>query len=1201
MRLAIRIYLLLFLLLPFGIIAQGLFQPIAKEQITFDDRQLFKPKKFEGYQVSESALRTQITKVMDTESSVQIPLPSQPDALFSVEFYAISSPNFYKRHSSIQTFKLTQLNGDYVGYGDITGHGFHAVLRNKSGAVYIDPTNRERGHSTYAVYHVRDYNRPEAYSKFTCDLDEILDEQTSPGVEITRALERGKSISRNQKANEDVPLRRYRMAPITTYGYSNFHGGTLELVTGALTTMILRVNEVVRREFSVEFVFIDEIDSLIVLDPNNNELTDGNTQALINEAPGFIIRRGISGSRYDVGHVFCTNAGGLAQLNSVCSNNGKARGVSCGFNPIGDNWYVGLVCHEIGHQMGSPHSFNFCRGNNESLAFGFEPGSGSTIMSYAGICGPIRNVQRDSDPYYNIGSVESIIAHMHNGVGDACPEKIPQNHPLPDITLNYDETSNLAIPISTPFELEAAAEVDGSSDVLYCWEQRDAGLTNCEVGEPTGNCPAFRSFPPTTDPVRVFPKIEDIVFNQSSEFEVLPDYARSMRFSCTVRDWNPDGGVIAWDYVSFDVEDQAGPFTVESISGMYEVGESLTVEWDVAGTNEAPINCQTVDIYLSEDGGFTYPHLIQAGVPNTGSYPINLPEVTTNSAKIKVKASQNIFFNLSPSTFSIMDADEPGFIARVSPVVQQACPPDLTSYLLETTGYGGFVNSIRISEILGLPSEASFQNVPADVSPGELTELQIDWGNSLEGIYDLEILLVADGADTITIPIRSEIITNNFDDLRGLMPEANAENVAQSIEFVWAKSDDALAYRLELAENPSFESGSIILSEGLGNVNSFSTSDLLPANTLIYWRVVPINDCGEGTPSPVQVFQTVQIDCQSYTSVDVPKVITAAGNGRTRSRLQIFETGEIANLNVKRLRGSHQFIGDISATLVSPQGTEVRLFENRCFNSTDFNISLNDAASSEVSCPLNQGRTQRPLDSLSVLNGEELSGDWEMLIEDRTPGTSGQLQGWGIEVCGSINVEKPSLSTDTVYVSSGGTQFIRPQNMKAEKDGNNSGDLLYTVVEAPQRGVITHGQSIIQPGSQFIQYAIDSYHLVYAHGGESEELDFFSVVLTDKDGGWLGIDTIYIKVDEVLSDENPTSSSFTAFPNPARDFINVSIPNQPRAGELRMVNMLGQVVNRISLDGSSRYTLSVNNLPKGMYQLQLLNGKENRTLKVMVQ
>jgi hypothetical protein len=238
---------------------------------------------------------------------------------------------------------------------------------------------------------------------------------------------------------------------------------------------------------------------------------------------------------------------------------------------------------------------------------------------------------------------------------------------------------------------------------------------------------------------------------------------------------------------------------------------------------------------------------------------------------------------------------------------------------------------------------------------------------------------------------------------------------------------------------------------------------------------------------------------------------------------------------------------------------------------------------------------------LATFTGEELSGDWEIRIRDRTPGTSGQLKGWGIEVCGSISVEKPEFTSDTIYVARGESQFIRPQNMQAEKEGNSSGDLLYTIVEAPRHGVITHGQSIIAPGSEFIQYAINSYHLVYQHAGDDEDLDFFSFVLTDKDGGWIGIDTVYIKVDAVLSNDNPTKEELNIFPNPARDYINVSLPNRPLEGEIQLLNMFGQEVYKTPLNGSPVYEVPTFNQPSGMYLIQVGSGTQKRTKKVLVQ
>jgi subtilisin-like proprotein convertase family protein len=1186
------------LLIAVTISGQSLFQPIQKEQVYFDNQQLFEPEAYDAYQVEESLLTGAISKAVEQSGRITLPLPDGRSGQFQLSFYSISGTEFYEKYPEIKTFKLRQVNGDFTGYGDITGHGFHAVLQNGSEHIYIDPTNKVRGQSTYAVYHTADYQRPAAYEQFECGTEDLMDEPEEPGKTISSALERGQAMA--SSAQENVPLRRYRMAPITTYEYSSFHGGTLPLVTGALTTMIIRVNEVTRREFSVEYEFIDEIDSLIVLDPNNDELTDGNTEALINEAPTFIATRGISGRSYDIGHVFCTNAGGLAQLSSVCSNSGKARGVSCGFNPVGDSWYVGLVCHELGHQMGAPHSFNFCRGNNESLAFGFEPGSGTTIMSYGGICG-IRNIKNGKDGYYNIGSVETIIGHMHNGPGNNCAEIIPKDHTLPEIDLPFDEDSNLAIPISTPFELEANATIEGDSDLLYCWEQRDAGLTNCEPGEPTGNCPLFRSYPPTTENKRVFPKIEDIIFNQSSIWEVLPDYSRRMRFSCTVRDWNPEGGVIAWDYVSMDVVESAGPFVVEPISGMYEVGDPLSIEWDVAGTDEAPVNCSTVDIFLSTDGGFTYPHLLQAGVPNTGSYLLNLPDIQTNSARIKVKASENVFFNISGSTFSITDATEPGFIARVSPAVQQACPPDISSYLLSTEGYGNFDSEINVVGITNLPPEASFFTEPNTVNPGEMLEVNIDFGATGTGIKDLEILLTAMDADTIVVPVRAIVVSNDFEDLIPTLPIANAENVPEKASFEWDDVQDADFYRIDIAESPDFNSSSILLSEAVGDVNEYTVDNLLPPNTLLYWRVVPVNSCGEGAPSPTSVFHTVRLQCETYISVDIPKTISAAGNGKTSSRLEIFEDGVIADLNVVNLRGTHPFIGDLTAELEGPNGEIATLFENRCFNSSDFNVTLDDEASNPILCPLNQNRENRPKDSLVLFNNQSLEGNWTINIFDRTPGTTGQLQGWGLEVCGSISVEKPEFSKDTIYVSRGGDQFIRPQNMQAQKAGNSSGDLLYTVVEAPKNGVIRHGQFDIEPGSQFIQFAIDSYHLIYEHNGSDEDLDFFSFVLTDKDGGWYGLDTVYIKVDEVLSTDQKIDQNVSVFPNPARDRFNISIPSRPTSGIYQLYNIQGQLILEKPLNGKLIYTVDAYDIPKGMYYIQLQDGNRRQTQKVIIQ
>lgn len=1177
-------------LLTSHIYGQDIFHPWEKEQVPFDEKSIFEPADYKAYAVNEELLFSSLSKAMNSGSILSIPLADGSFGQFRISDYRIAADGFYKKYPSIKTFKLEQVDGDLIGYGDLTEKGFHASLYGSQGLIYIDPTHSNRSERAHAVYYTKDYSRGADAAVFECSTtgEHIVTE--SPGVEIT-----GPRASVRSSAADSVPLRTYRMVATTTAEYSNFHGGTKPRVASALSALLVRINEVMLREFSIKYELIEGTDTLFYFNANSDPYTNGNTGALINEGAG-TIPQFLGPSKYDIGHVFCTNAGGLAMVGSVCTPS-KTRGVSCGSPPINDSYYIRVVAHELGHQMGSSHSFNFCRGQNESLSRGFEPGSGSTIMSYSGICGP-RNVQNFTSPYYNIGSVESIVAYMHEGPGKNCAENTNQNNTKPVVNLNYED--DFYIPISTPFELHASATDAETEDLYYCWEQHDAGLINCEPGSPEGSCPAFRSLPPTLDSFRVFPELRDVVLGFNDRWEVLPTYSRSLQFACTVRDWLTDGGALDWDFVEFNATDEAGPFEVNDLNGIYEVGDPVEITWNVANTDKAPVNCQFVNIYMSTNNGQSFPHLLAKEVPNIGNITLNLPNITANIAKVKIKASDNIFFNVSGSSFRVNPASNPGFIGKASPYAQQVCLPATANIQIFTEPYLNFSEEISVIQIEGLPPTAEYVTTPANIMPGENFNIDIDFGDAEEGTYPIKVIIGGIG-DTSSVRVQATLVSNDFANLKGVLPGMNAENVSELPTFKWDTIVDADQYVIEVASSPDFELATIIYQSGQIAIDSHTVSDLLPKNSLLYWRIIPVNECGEGPASPVRVFHTEAQTCENFTSNDVPKTISTAGSTELFSDLEISTSGVIADVNVKNLRGEHAYIGELIAHLISPAGTEVKLFDTDCFNFQNFHITLDDQASASLQCPLNAERTNRPRGKLSNLNGENTQGIWQIRLNDNTPGSGGRLQGWGLEICGSISIEKPTLSSDTVYVKRGEEQFIRPNNLLAEKDGVPDYQMIYTVVEGPEFGIINYGSGPLQAGSIFNQDAVNNYWLVYEHNGSENKTDFMSFTIQDQLGGWVGLDTLFFVVDSTLSTKHIAKIDFQVFPNPTHDRFTVNIPGGGQEGSMQLFNAQGQLMIERKLNGRIQYHFDCAQFPKGLYYLKVESEKGRNTERVVLQ
>jgi hypothetical protein len=380
----------------------------------------------------------------------------------------------------------------------------------------------------------------------------------------------------------------------------------------------------------------------------------GNGTGVINTSTATI--NGVIGAaNYDIGHVFTTGSGGVAGLGVVCGG-AKGRGTTGLPTPTGDAFYIDFVAHEMGHQFGGDHPFNGtggnCSGGNRNGPTAYEPGSGSTIMAYAGICGA-DDLQPHSDPFFHAISLQQINNYT-NGGGSCSVNTVNANQP--PVIDSGSLPSGYTIPKGTPFVLTGSAtDPDAGDTVTYSWEEWDLGPAAPLSAGDNGTSPIFRPWPPTVSGTRMFPKLSTVLTGIALKGETLPTTTRALKFRLTARDQIPARGTTQSADITVNVVNTAGPFqvTAPNTAVSWAQGSSQTVTWDVANTTAAPVNCSAVDIALSADGGQTFPYTLATGVANSGSAGITVPTIATGQGRVSVTCASNIFFDISNANFTI--------------------------------------------------------------------------------------------------------------------------------------------------------------------------------------------------------------------------------------------------------------------------------------------------------------------------------------------------------------------------------------------------------------------------------------------------------------------------------------------------------------------------------------------------------------------
>ena len=1029
---------LVFLLTTFSLTAQNNVWEVSEFRNGTDNITLehLDPNYYQIFQLNIDNLKSQLVgaphrKTTNGSSNTIIQFPDTKGQLKSyrvVETAIFSSQEGADMYPNIKTYLGFDVNssGSRVRFS-VTPLGLKAMITqpNKDN-YYIQPVTKV-SNGQYFVYNRKvksDHN--DSFECFTEDL-EVLSRTSTPTLE--------------RDANDQL-LRTYRIAISATSGYTGFwndgnpgNGSPQEDALAQVISTLNRNNEVFEVDMAITFLLVNTADDPAIdliyfgTDPygfNLNADLQANLTATVGEAD------------YDIGHVFDFGGGGNAGcIGCVCQDGQKGSAFSA--HPFTDNdggpymsdfFDIDYVPHEIGHQMGANHTWSF---GSEGTGVNAEPGSGTTIMGYAGITGP-DDVQDHSDPYFHYYSINQILANVANAPNN-CAVTIPitNNPPVADAGINY------IIPNGTAFVLRGnATDPDGSDILTYCWEQIDDGVTTTGTFGPTKvTGSVWRSRPPSTSPDRYMPFFERVLDGQltesnpvetvdNSSWETVSTVQRDLTFALTVRDRSEANGVgqspqTSYDTMNVTVDGNSGPFRVTSqtTNENWDAGSVQTITWDVAGTDSGNVNTPTVNILLSVDGGQSFPFTLASNVTNDGSHDVNVPVTggDTSMARIIVEGNNNIFYAVNSSNFSIQESE---FILTVENTDLDVCQPDNAVYNFTYNTFLGFSNTTNFS-VNGLPGGTvaiiSPSSASTDNTMGTITISGI--GNLTTGSYPFTFEGVS-GSLSQSVNLVLNVYNDSISPVMLTSPSDGATDLSTQPELVWTADDNAQEYFIEVASDMNFNT--IIDNNTVQNTSYIPNN--IATNTTYYWRVTALNLCGSAPLSSEFSFTTAEISCGFFDATDLPIAILETGNGTDTytSTLTVVEDAPITDVNVT-IDIQHDWNNDLDISLISPSGTVVELSSDNGNDGED--NYTNTVFDQEATTNITAGASPFtgvfiPEGDLSTLYGEMSGGDWVLSVDDDFGfEDGGQILTFRLELCieGSLSVidQKVNVSSVLIY------------------------------------------------------------------------------------------------------------------------------------------------------------------------------------------
>jgi hypothetical protein len=899
-------------------------------------RQSF-PKMFKLFDLNTNLLSQDLFSIVGNQTSKHSTIISLPNAEGGIEeFEVFEASNFEPAlqalFPSIRAYSGKGITDKYSTLKlSISPQGIQAMIfRTDKVNEFIEPYSKN--HSIYAAFKSQ---RTKGNLPWTCSTD---DKKLVTDLNL-----QGSTTGRPESS--DGTLKTMRLAQSCNGEYSTFFGaaqtGTTladtNIVLAAFNATLTRCNGVYEKDLALHLNLIPESRFVIFFNPATDPYTtlgawNGQLQATLTAV--------IGEANYDIGHMFGASGGGgnAGCIGCVC-NSGKGSGITSPADgiPQGDNFDIDYVVHEVGHQLGGNHTYSHV---NEGTGVNKEVGSGITIMGYAGITN--QDVAPHSIDIFHQASIQQIQSNLAT---KTCPitTNITANNATPVVA----PVTNRTIPLSTPFILTGSATDANAGDILtYCWEQNDNSTTtgNNSVASPTKlTGPNWLSFSPTTNTSRTCPILPTILAGNFitgplpggdaiANIEALSSVARTLNFRLTVRDNSPyvssgagiKVGQTAFTDMTVTVDGTSGPFqvTTPNTNLTWFAGSAQTVTWSVNNTTAAPVSCANVKISLSTDGGLTFPTVLAASTPNDGSELLNMPATLTTTARIKVEAVGNIFFDISNTNFILATPPTDFNFGTITAGTATTCPAAATIVgNIATTQTGGFANLITLAATPAtIPAGTTISFGTNPVAPGSSSTITLNNANTLAaGSYSITVTGSATGASTKTTTVVFNVPV-------GTAPVLTTNSVATAVcapnqaSFSVVSSTPGVSYQWQSAPTVGGTYTNVTTGTG-GTTASYSTVPTTAVMNGMGYRCVVSTQCGTitsanalltvNTAAAITTQPTAQAAC---TGTNATFNVTATGTG-VSYQWQSSTTGTAGSFtNVGTNSSSYTITGVTAAT-----------------------------------------------------------------------------------------------------------------------------------------------------------------------------------------------------------------------------------------------------------------------------------------------